>query len=180
MLGFTLREIIFAAVMAAAMGVIGFIAVPLVSAIPVPGLRSLIVAPFYGVILGVALVRIPKVGMLTLISFFIGVVNSFIAPIMGVLFMACGIFTDLIAWLLFDRYRSSGAAIVCPGLYMMAMAPFSLLFGLMLARGTSLSAFLLNPLLVIGPALGSLLLGLAGGYLGSKMGRELNQIAVRR
>ncbi len=177
---FTLREIIFAAVMAAAMCVIGFIIIPLVIAIPIPGLQALAVAPFYGLLLAVALVRIPKTGFLTLISFFLSVVNSFISPVMGVLFIGSALTAELLAVLLFGGYRSKFAAIVVPGLYMAAMMPLSLLIGVLLARETALADFLLQPHLVVGSTAGSLLLGVAGGWLGQRIGAELNKIAVRR
>ncbi|UNC92070.1 hypothetical protein [Candidatus Contubernalis alkaliaceticus] len=59
---FTLKDIVFAAIVAAAMNVLSFVTVPLVVALPIPGIRLVVVAPFYGLLLALALMRIKKTG----------------------------------------------------------------------------------------------------------------------
>ncbi len=175
---FATKEIIFAAIIAAAMIVVSLVAVPLVVAVPIPGIRNLVVAPFFGLFLSLALVRIKHPATLTLVSFLTGAVQTFIAPVILVFLLASGIVTDLLRYFLWRDPQKPAHVIITAGVYMAVMVPFGAFFGALMAGRTPLAALLTAPLFILGAALVCFGLGALGAFLGVKIAREFKSISL--
>jgi energy-coupling factor transport system substrate-specific component len=78
-LDFKLKDVVYMAITAAAMMVVSFFTVPLVVALPIPGIRTIVVAPFYGLLIALAVVKIKKVGTCTIVSTLCGLPLAFAA-----------------------------------------------------------------------------------------------------
>lgn len=175
-----LKDVVFAAIIAAAMNVISFIAVPLVMAIPLPGAKTVAVAPFYGLFLAIALLKTQKYGVLTLVSFLAGIPMFFISPCILAFLVASGLSTDLCLYLFFHNLRKDSTIILASGIFMAFMVPYGLLFGALLAGGTNLATFLLQPWLVLGATLICFFLGGLGGKIGMKIGKEFQTTSLMK
>ncbi len=176
----TLKDITFAAIIAAAMIVVSLVAVPLVVAIPVPGIRNLVVAPFFGLLLSLALMRINHYTTATLISFLTGVVQLFIGPVILIFLMASGIATDLIRHLFWRDTQKPLNVILSAGFYMGIMAPFGAFFGALMASETPVAEVLSAPWFMVGAAVICFILGALGGLLGVKIAGEFKNIFLAR
>jgi energy-coupling factor transport system substrate-specific component len=95
-LDFKLKDIVYMAITAAAMMVVSFFTVPLVVALPIPGIRTIVVAPFYGLLIALAVVKIKKVGTCTIVSTLCGLPLAFISPVILMFCVASGITADLV------------------------------------------------------------------------------------
>lgn len=175
---FTLKEITFAAIIAAGMIVVSLVAVPLVVAVPVPGIRNLVVAPFFGLLLSLALIRINNHATVTLVSFLTGAVQLFIGPVIFIFLVASGIVTDVIRYLFWRETGTPRHVIFSAGLYMAVMVPFGAFFGALMAGETPLAALLKAPLFILGAAVVCFGLGALGAYLGVKIAREFKSISM--
>lgn len=179
-MNFTLRDIVFAAIIAAAMNVLSFVTVPLVVAVPVPGIRVVVVAPFYGLLLSLSLVRINKAGTATLVSFLAGAVLVFVGPVILVFLLASGIVTDLLIYAFLRDMERPRNVIVGSALYLAAMVPFGSLFGSLMLQDTPLAALVTQWWLVLLAAAVASLLGGAGAWLGVRANRELRGFAMMK
>ncbi len=175
---FTLKQITFAAIIAAAMIVVSLVAVPLVVAIPVPGVRNLVVAPFFGLLLSLALMRINHPATTTLVSFLAGAVQAFIGPVILIFLLASGIITDVVRHLFWRDMQNSRHVIFSAGFYMAVMVPFGAFFGALMAGETPLAALLTAPWFILGAVAICFCLGALGAYLGVKIAREFMSISL--
>ena len=114
---FSLKDYIFSAMMAAAMVITGYLTVPLVVHIPIPGIRSVISAPFMAVFFTLALAKIEKVGAATLIAVLVASVYSMISIILAAMIIIGGIITDATAGIAFRSYRKPVARYVAGAVY---------------------------------------------------------------
>lgn len=177
---FTLKDIVFAAIIAAAMNVISYVTVPLVVAVPLPGIRVIVVAPFYGLLTALALMRINKPGTVTLISFLTGAVLVFISPVILVFLLASGIIADLLIYFFWRDLKKPKNIILGTAVYLAAMVPFGSLFGAIMTYHTPVGELLTQSGLILGAALLSFLLGALGGFLGVKAGKELQGVSLMK
>lgn len=177
---FSLKDIVFAAITSAAMNVVSFITVPLVIALPIPGIRTIVVAPFYGLLLAIALMKIGKPGALTLVALLAGGVLVFISPAILAFLVASGIVADLCYWLFLRKLPQNRGMVWAVGVFMAVMVPFGILFGALLAAGTSVSQFLTQPLLIGLTTVICFILGSLGGMLGVKIGKEFQGISLMK
>ena len=179
LMNFTIKDIVFMALISVVMNVVSFMTVPLVTAVPIPGIRNVVVAPFFGLLLAIALLKIKKIGTATIISFFVGVLLIFISPAILAFMLASGIVTDIVAVLLKKPFDDSKNIILLCGVYMIVEVWFGIFFGaLFLSPGFSFDLFLTQPLVILVMSLASFLLGAAGGFLGSKIGGEFKRAGV--
>jgi energy-coupling factor transport system substrate-specific component len=176
-MGFSVKDIVLIALISAAMLVVGSILFPLIIPLfaTVPGLGVLLVSPFFGLLLAIALVKVGKMGTATAISLIIGTLLLFINPVMFFLFVAGGISADLSAFLL-GTYRKGRMVPVVTGMYMLTMYFLGLVFGaLFVLEGYALQRMFGEQLaLVIGMGAVAFLSGAGGGYLGRRLLAEID------
>ncbi len=175
-----MKDITYSAMTAAAMNVLSYLTVPLVVAIPIPGLRNLVVAPFYGILMALALIRIDKNGLFTLISAFTGAVLIFISPvILGFLFIS-GIVADAFYYIFQHGFSKHTRIIIASGLYMAVMAVVGALFGALFLGEMPLGdLFRSTPVLVIVAILCGVT-GSLGAMLGIRIGKEFKRTNIMR
>lgn len=176
----TLRDITFAAIIAAAMIVVSLIAVPLVVAVPVPGIRNLVVAPFFGLFLSLALMRINHHATITLVSFLTGAVQLFIGPVILVFLVVSGIAADLIRHLFWRDTQKPLNVILSTGFYLGIMAPLGAFFGALMASETPVAEVLKAPWFMLGAAALCFILGALGALLGVRIAGEFKNIFLAK
>ena len=133
--GFTLRDVAFAAIIAAAIQVVGFITIPLVGHIPVPGIRGMVSAPFSALLLTLATARIRKWPTIGLVYAFNCVVYAFVSPVIPCFVLSSLVITELFNLIVFRGYSRRIARLVCvPGFYAV-MTPLGTLWGAWILGG---------------------------------------------
>ena len=177
---FSLKDIVFAAVIAAAMNVLSFVTVPLVVAIPIPGIRVLVIAPFYGLLLALALMRIRKTGTATLVSFLAGAVLLFVGPVILLFLLASGIIADVLIYFFWRDMEKPVNVVLGSGTYLAAMVPFGAFFGSLMLQDTPLAVLMTEWWLVLLASLLAFLLGAAGAWLGVKANKELRGFSMMK
>jgi len=179
MFNFTVKDAIFAALIAVAMNVISFITVPLVTAMPVPGIRNLVVAPFFGLFMAIAMLKIGKPGTATIVSFLVGIMLVFISPLILAFMLASGAIADIAALLWRGSYKSPIAVIAICGIYMMVNVWLGIVFGaLFLVENYSLDIFLSQPVAIAIASALCFALGAAGAAVGTKISTEFMRAGV--
>jgi energy-coupling factor transport system substrate-specific component len=176
----TLKDITFAAIIAAVMIVVSLVVVPLVVAVPVPGIRNLVVAPFFGLFISLAIVRINHFSTITLVSFLTGAVQLFIGPVILVFLVTSGIIADILRHLFWRDTTKNSNVIISTGVYMAVMAPLGAFFGVLMSRETPIAEVLSAPWFMVLAAVLSGLLGVLGAFLGMKIAGEFKNVFLTR
>ncbi len=173
------RDIVFLAVVAACVTGAGFLTVPLVGAVPLPGMRALAAAFFYGFFMAVGLFKVRRIGALFLIALFNGLVLLMMSWLMLANNLLAGALAELAVLIVFRGYRSDKAVLLGAGLYMCMSLPASFLIAAWLG-GPAVGRFLTQPLLV-GLIFGATaVLSFGGAWAGLRIGRELVRAGVIR
>lgn len=175
----TLRDVVFLAVVAACLLAISFLIVPLVIAIPIPGIRSLAPSFFYGLLLAVALLKVRQPGALFVVVFFVGLVLLMMAWVMFAVNVISGALAELIALAVFRSYQRNQAVMLAAGLYMPLTVLVSLGIGAVVG-GPTIAQFLMNPWLILPILSATALLSFAGVWAGLRLGQELRVAGVLR
>ena len=179
MLKFTVKDVVFMALIAVAMNVASFLTVPLVVALPLPGIRNVVVAPFFGLLLAIAILRVRKVGTATIVSFFTGVLLVFISPSILLFELASGIVADLVGLLWKGSYTKPVPVIIICAIYMVVNVWFGIIFGALLSvESFKLSMFADQPLVVLAASAVSFGLGAAGAWVGARVTGEFRKAGV--
>lgn len=166
------RDLIFLAIMAAAITLAGFVFVPLVLAVPIPGIRSIPPAPFYGFLLALGLMKTRRPGSILIMVTLNGVVLLIMSYLMFFNNLIAGILTELIVLLLFRSYKKDWVVCVAAGLYMPLTIPANILTALWVG-GEYLAKFFLKPWLLGAIIAGTAALSFAGAFAGLRLGKEL-------
>ncbi len=177
---YNLKDITYSAMTAAAMNVLSYVTVPLVVAVPVPGLRNLVVAPFYGLLMALALMRIDKHGLFTLISFFTGVVLLFISPVILGFLLISGVAADLFYFLTQRGLPKRSRIIGASGLYMAVMAVVGALFGALFLGEMPLGDLFRSTPVLAAVAILCAVTGGMGAVLGIRVGSEFRRTTIMR
>ena len=176
---FTLRDVVFLAVIAACLLAISFIVVSLVIGLQFPGMHSLAPSPFYGLLLTIALLKVRKPGALFVVAILTGLVMLMMAWVVFAVNVVAGTLAELIALAAFRSYQRNEAVLLAAGLYM----PLTVLVGLGIGAvvgGPTIAQFLMNPWLIV-PVLGATaLLSFIGAWAGLRLGQELRVAGVLR
>lgn len=174
LLGFTLRDVAFAAIIAAAIQVVGFITIPLVGHIPVPGIRGMVSAPFSALLLTLATARIRKWPSIGLVYGFNCVVYAFVSPVIPAFVLSGMIIIELFNWLIFRGYSSRTARLICvPGFYAV-MTPLGTLWGAWILGGQYQRFIASLPMVGLATAIVAVL-ALAGTLVGERIVVQLQR-----
>jgi energy-coupling factor transport system substrate-specific component len=171
---FTVRDIVFLAVLAAALTIVGALTMPLAMTITLFGVRNAAAAAFYGMFSAIGLMKVRKPGSLVLIGVFNGAVLLMMAPVMFFNNLFASLLAEAVALLVFRGYEKDSAVIVTAGLFIPLTLPLSLLFG-MLLNGQGLAELVTEPQASLFICLLAVFLSFMGSFLGWKIGTELQK-----
>ncbi len=171
---FTLRDVVFAGMTSAAIMVVGFITIPLVGHIPVPGIRSMVSAPFSAIFLTIALARIGKTGSLSMVYALNCVVYALISPVIPAFVISALVLVETLNLIVFRGYRSPMARLVCVSGFYTVMTPLGTLWGAWILGGqyqrfiSSLPMVGISTLIVFA-------LSFTGAYVGERVVDQLRR-----
>jgi energy-coupling factor transport system substrate-specific component len=171
---FTVRDIVFLAILAAALTITGVVTMPLVMTVTLFGVRNAAAAIFYGAFGAIALMKAPKPGALLMLGLFNGSILLMMSPVMFFNNVAGSFFAEAVALLIFRSYDSDRSIVTAAGLFVPFTLPLSIVFG-MLLNGQTVSELVEKPLLSIIFCAAAVVLSFAGALIGRKIGAELRK-----
>lgn len=170
---FKIKDIVFLAIMAALLFLCSAVAMPLMS-ISLFGLRNMATAIFYGIFATLALMKVRKPGALTLLGFFNSVILLMMSPVMFVTNTVSAFLSEVIALGLFKTYENNRAVSVAACLMIPMTLPFTALFSVIM-NGVTFAEVIGGSWFVILTCLGTVALSALGGFIGNRIGRELQK-----
>ena len=171
---YTVKDIVFLAVLAAALTITGMITMPLVMTVTLFGVRNAAAAVFYGTFGVLGLMKVRKPGALFLLGLFNGVVLLMISPVMFFNNVTAAFLAEAIALLLFKNYADDKSIIAAAGLFIPLTLPFSIIFA-MLLNGRTFAQLVEQPLVSVIICAAAVLLSFLGAFAGHKIGTELQK-----
>jgi energy-coupling factor transport system substrate-specific component len=171
---FTVKDIIFLAILSAALTIASGLTMPLVMTVTLFGVRNLVAAAIYGIFSIIALLKVRKPGALVIVGFFHGAVLLMMAPVMFFNMVIGAIMAELIVLLFFKNYDNDISIILIAGLYIPFTLPTTLIFTMVL-NGQSFRQIVGNPLLSGIVCVGTVVLSFVGVKIGLKIGKELQR-----
>ncbi len=171
---FTLRDIVFLAIIAAVLVVVGMLTVPLVLSVHIFGIRSLVTAPFFALIGTIALMKVRKPGALMISATLNGLVLLMMSPVMFLMHLVGSFCAEVLALLIGRSYEKAGTAQLAATLYIPLTLPFTIIFSMWLT-GTSLDDLAGDPTMALLVVAGTIILSIIGGFIGGKVGKELQK-----
>lgn len=171
---FQVKDFVFLAVLSAAMTLCGGITMPLVMHTTVFGLRNMAAAPIYSIFVAIGLMKVRKLGALTIIGLFSGAPLIFFSTVMFFNNFVSAIIAELIMLLIFRGYQKKVSVFVTTGIYMPFSLPISVLFSLWL-NGQSYDQLTANPKISVLTSIGTIALAFLGAAIGMKIAAELQK-----
>lgn len=171
---FGTRDYVFAAVTAAAIHVVGFATISLVAHIPIPGIRSVVSAPFSAFLLTIGLARIGRPLAMLLVMLLASVVYLLISPVIPMFVMTSVVLTEALNLALFRGYATQRSRMTCVSLFYTAMTPVAALFGAFILGG-QYARMLSSWTVLAGSTALVFALSLGACWLGEKVVRELKR-----
>lgn len=171
---FTVKDIVFLAILAAALTITGMLTMPLVMTVTLFGVRNAAAAVFYGIFGVIGLMKVRKPGALLLLGLFNGVVLLMMSPVMFFNNVVGSLLAEAVTLLIFKSYESDGSIILAAGLFIPLTLPLSILFG-MLLNGQTFAQLVEQPLVSALICVGAVILSFLGAFIGRKIGKELQK-----
>lgn len=171
---FTVKDIIFIAVMSAAVSICGMFTMPLVMNIDLFGLRNMASAIMYGLFCMIAIMKVKKPGTLSLLGLLCGFVVLMMAPVMFWSIFFAGLLSDIITFIFYRGFHSEKGMVFAATLFIPMSLPFTLVFS-MLLNGKTFEEVVEKPALSILFCIGTVVLSYIGAKLGQKIGKELEK-----
>ncbi len=171
---FTVKDIIFIAIMAAALVLAGGLVMPLVMSNKLFGLRNMASAILYSILTMIALMKVKKIGTLSLLGLFHGFVLLMMAPVMFFNMVFGSLVSELITWLIYKNYESDQAKVFAATIFIPMTLPTTLIFT-MLIHGQSVKDIIDRPMVSLALCIATVLLSYIGTKIGQKLGRELQK-----
>ncbi len=171
---FTVKDIVFIAILSAALVLAGLVVMPLVMSATLFGLRNMASAILYSIFTVIGLMKVRKIGTLTLLGLFHGSVLLMMSPVMFWNMAIGSLVSELITWVLFKGYESDKAKIFAATLFVPMTIPTTLIFT-MLLHGQSFAQIISRPALSGLLCVLTLVLSYAGARIGYKIGCELQK-----
>ena len=174
---YTVKDIIFIAIIAAGYLISGFVAIPLIIGTGIYGSPYVIMAIFYAFFTVILLLKVHKPGCILLAAIINGLVLAMMSVVMLFMIVGGAIFTELITLLIFRAYEKKGAVITAGSLLMPLAFPVGLFTNTVIFGG-SLEEIIgggggtaVNILCY----LGTIVLAVVGSFIGWKVGSELKK-----
>ena len=171
---FTVKDIIFLAILSAALILVGGATMPLVMSNDLFGLRTISSALFYGLFCMIGIMKVKKFGTLTIIGLCNGVVLLMMAPVMFWNMALAPIVVEIITFAIFKSYESDKAKVLASTLLIPLTIPVTYIFTVLL-HGKSFSEIIEKPVISIILCLGAIVLSYVSSKVGQKLGRELQK-----
>jgi energy-coupling factor transport system substrate-specific component len=178
MRNFTVKDIIFMAIITAAMLVIGFLTIPLAFATQLPAMPMLFSALPYAFFLTIAAYKIRKTGTIFMIALLNGLVLLMMSLVMFTQSVITGLLCELVIYFGFrERYQSDRGIMTGAAFFQVFVIPVSFLVSFILASD-SLDQYLASPWIILPVSLGTFALGVFGAVLGLRVAKELRKAGV--
>jgi len=176
---FKVRDVIFLAVLAAVNTLFGGLAMPVMRS-EIFGLQTLVTCAFYALFGVVAIMKVRKIGTLTIYGLFTGFPLLFMAPVMFFNNFIGGLLAEVIVLLLFRGYEKKAAVITGAALWMVLTVPLSLPFSIWF-NGSSYEHFVnTKAWQTVVIVLGVVALSILGAVIGMKIAGELQKAGKLR
>lgn len=172
--GFGIRDFVIAAVTAAAIQVIGFVLIPLVGHIPIPGIRGMVSAPFAAIFLTIALARIGRPLSILLVYGMCCIVYLMVSPVIPCFVLSAVAIAETVNLILFRGYTTKKARMVCVVCFYTVMTPMGTLWGSLILGG-QYQKFLQSIPVLLGSSAVVLVLSGLGAMVGEKIVAELRR-----
>lgn len=176
---FTVKDIVFLAVMAAVITITGLITMPLVMTVTLFGVRNATAAIFYGLFSVIGLMKVRKPGSLFLMGLFNGCILLMMSPVMFFNNVIGALLAEVLTLLIFKNYESDKSVIIASGLFIPMTLPLSIVFG-MLLNGQTFSQVVEQPMVSLLICLAAVGLSFLGTFIGFKIGKELQKAGKLR
>jgi len=177
---FSARDLAFVAVICAIITAVVIVSHRLAAPfLRIPGAIQVSSAFFVGIVAAIGLAKVKKVGTFTLIGVTRGLIAGFIIPAMPILFLAVatgGVFADGVTKLFRADYSEEKFVISACGCYTFARAVVAM--GMAVVLG--LPRAILSPHVILAVSLVCFALGSIGGYVGTRIAKELKEAGVMR
>lgn len=170
---FTIRDIVFIAIMAALLLVCSAVSMPLMST-TLFGLKNMATAIFYGLFGTLTIMKVRKPGTMTLLGVLNAAVLAMMSPIMFLTNAVSALLAELVALLLFKSYENPKAIVASACLMIPFSLPFTAVFTVVL-NDVSFAQVLSGSWLALLCCIGTVVLSFLGGFLGRKIGAELQK-----
>ncbi len=171
---FTSKDIVFLAILSVALLLISSLIMPVVMFTQITALRQLFAAPIFAIFSVIAIKKVPKIGTLTIVGFFSGVVLMFMSVIMLINQVIGAIIVEILVLIFFRSYEKKSSIIFAAALYTPITLPLSLAAQVIM-KGENLQDLLGSPLQMYGFPLAVVALSIIGAFLGLKIANELKR-----
>lgn len=171
---FTVKDIVFLAIISAALTIAGMLTMPLVMSITLFGVRNIAAAVVYPIFCVIALMKIRKPGALTIIGLFTGVVVLMMAPVMFFNNFIGTMLAEIVTLIIFRNYDSTKSIVLSAALFIPFTLPTSLLFA-MLIHGKTFSEVVEKPGISIFICIGTFAISFIMANIGLKIAKELQK-----
>lgn len=170
---FSLKDIIFLAILSAALLLVSSISMPIVMFTQIFALRQLITGPIFALFLVIALYKVPKPGAIVVVGIFTGLVLLFMSPIMFYNNVFAAIIVEVIGLILggFDKEK---VRLICAGLYIPCTLPITIISNYLL-KGKEVGAQLGQIHLSIIIIILTIIISFLGAIFGQRIARELKK-----
>lgn len=171
---FTSKDIIFLAILCAALTIASGLTMPLVMLVELFALRNSVAAIIYGMFIVIALLKVKKPGTILIVGGLHSFVLLLMSPVMFFSMMTGSILTEIITLAIFKNYDSEKSVLTAATLYIPLSIPTTLLFT-MIINGKTFAEVVTNPLISLLLVLASFVLSFISGKIGLKIGKELQR-----
>ncbi|WP_408955453.1 hypothetical protein [Natroniella sp. ANB-PHB2] len=172
---YTTKELVIISITVALMVVVGFIFYAVSNLLLFPGYRFIILGSFLGFMITIPILKIRKIGVITITSIVFAMIMSLISIFMGLAIIMTALATELTAFLLFKNYAKEYKIIFSAAFYPFYGAlTFIYISSLLIGKNIydligNLTLFLSSLIIVYG-------LGLLGSYISLNIiGQRLNK-----
>ncbi|MFV0528787.1 MAG: MptD family putative ECF transporter S component [Lachnospiraceae bacterium] len=170
---FALKDIVFLAIMAAALLLLGAISMPLMG-VRIFGIQTLLTGPLYAVMTVIALTKVPKPGALILLGFFNGIILFMMSPIMLLSMLVGAVLSEAVVAVIFRGFDSPKARCLAAALFIPLSLPGQLLFYGVLDP-EAWGELQHQPLMTVIIVAATVLLSALGAWVGQKIAKELQK-----
>lgn len=171
---FTIRDIVFLAVITAVTLLFSGPFAPLVMTATKLGVQAAAMALPFALMTSIGLRKVKKPGSLTLVGLFSGLVLLLMAPVMFFNQLIGALLSEGTALLLFKTYDNKKTILFSSGLFSFFTIPLTAIVNI-LAKGRSVKEQIGNPFTFVLIVAGAILLGFIGAFIGNKIADELEK-----
>jgi len=178
---FSVREYVFAALMAGGQFVCSSLTIPLTFALAMFGVNVIVYAPFGAFFLVLGLIRLRKPGSLALMGLLYALIGLIIAPVIFCFVISSALLAEAVCTVVFRGYGTRVAQLTGAVLHYSLMLPASLVFSLWLMPRDYMTAHFQAGVVAWLVAEGLIVIGsIAGGLLAMLVARELKRAGKLR